>query len=474
MFKRFFSKKQINRSVDSILALRHWLRRLPFAQLDYARIIPGKGVLIRGILIDPGSEVLRVQLLFKDGRLPPVDLQLTKFRDDQRCTRVIPLRDSEKPGFASLVTLPDLADFEQSPAHTQVGICFTLKDGRRITKYFRKPGIPLSVNLNGVRDILASVPYKTSDKHELFDNVYGPAVGHVWSHRPQTTVDEELKDYNTHLAPLNPVVSLVIPIYGRHDFIEYQLSSFSSDADMLNHEIIFVIDDPRLINTVNQTAEWLQKIYPLAFRILYLKQNRGYAGANNAGVRQARASAILLLNSDVLPSRTAWLKDFVASAGDDINSALFGARLLYEDNSVQHDGMEFFASPFVDNLWTNIHPGKGLPADIFPQSKIPVNRQTVTGACLLVSKSNYELIGGLNECYILGDFEDSDFCLKARKHGLDIKLAQNIVLYHLERQSQSLVSKNRWKQEVTYYNCWQHSQIWDKAIRQLNSSLANA
>jgi len=97
----------------------------------------------------------------------------------------------------------------------------------------------------------------------------------------------------------------------------------------------------------------------------------------------------------------------------------------------------------------------------------PQERECVTGACLLLSRDDFLQLGGLDENFILGDFEDSDLCMKARSHNMRVLLAEHVSLYHLERQSQTLVTGQRWQQELTYYNCWQHSMKWDEQIMQL-------
>ena len=259
----------------------------------------------------------------------------------------------------------------------------------------------------------------------------------------------------------------MIPIYGRYDFIEHQLSQFVDDPDMARHEILYVIDDPRLDAEVRRSCATLARTYSVAFRVLHLSDNLGYAGANNVGVEHARGRRVLLLNSDVMPRAPGWLARLLEEAGDRLDTSIVGARLLYEDDSVQHDGMRFFDSPFVNGLWTNVHPGKGLPLGVFPSRPGLVPRQCVTGACMLMDREAYRRIGGFDERYVLGDYEDSDLCLAARRAGLDILLAERVVLYHLERQSQSLVSDERWKEELTYYNCWHHSGKWDADIRLL-------
>jgi GT2 family glycosyltransferase len=237
-------------------------------------------------------------------------------------------------------------------------------------------------------------------------------------------------------------------------------------------QLLYVIDDPRIDKQVRQAASDLQKIYPIAFDILYLHHNLGYAGANNQGVKHADSNTLLLLNSDVMPIDKGWLKQLLELSANDLETSIIGARLLYEDNTIQHDGMRFFSSPFRNNLWTNVHPGKGLPADLFSTNSVLVDREAVTGACMLLSRQNFLDIGGFDESYILGDYEDSDLCLRARRQGLTIKHAEQVKLYHLERQSQSLVSTDSWKEELTYYNCWYHTQKWSSDISALKSKVA--
>lgn len=339
---------------------------------------------------------------------------------------------------------------------------------------------PLTVNaISGdpfptIKHLLNLVPPNDKRKRALYDSTIGSMISELWNSRSKLQANAELVAYNEHYAPPIPTVTLIIPIYGRYDFISHQLSQFASDPGMRNHEIIYVIDDPRIASEVRESCHYLAPIFHIAFKVLYLEKNLGYAGANNAGVRAAQADKILLLNSDVFPCEAGWLDRMVARAGDQIDSTLLGARLLYEDESVQHDGMTFNQVFWLDHLWINEHYGKGLPANLFGSSDGMEERECVTGACILMSKANYESLGGFDECYILGDFEDSDLCLKARDKGLNVAIAEDITLYHLERQSQSMVTPDRWKTELTYYNCWLHSSRWHDRIIALKQEASNA
>jgi len=88
----------------------------------------------------------------------------------------------------------------------------------------------------------------------------------------------------------------------------------------------------------------------------------------------------------------------------------------------------------------------------------------VTAASLMVDRKLYDSVGGLSENYILGDFEDSDLCLKLIEKGRKNRYMPSVSLYHLERQSQNLFSDSSWKTKVTLYNCWQHDRRWGEFI----------
>jgi len=323
--------------------------------------------------------------------------------------------------------------------------------------------------LGAVKKILNAVPSNIPEKRDLFDVSYGPAIDAIWSLRNRAQVGVEGETYNAEMRHNNPRVSLVIPIYGRYDFIEYQLSQFTNDPYMHEQDVVYVVDDPRIHEEVRTVCKAYEKLYRFPFRVLHLERNMGFAGANNIGVAHAEAPMLLMLNSDVMPASSGWLKQMVANCEDSINTTVYGVRLVYEDESIQHDGMSYHSSEFVNNLWTNIHPGKGLPASMFGTNN-KVDVEAVTGACILMTKSNFNLIGGFDENFILGDYEDSDLCMRCRKAGLRIKMFREVSMYHLERQSQSLVTEDRWKQELTYYNCWYHTRKWDEDIKKLKHS----
>ena len=326
--------------------------------------------------------------------------------------------------------------------------------------------------IDRIRKILDSFYYNPVDARKIFENYLGPTIQGIYR-------DEFLSTERQNLSVLverfgkqltSPEISIIVPLYGRYDFVMYQLAQFANDPEFIsgNLELIYVCDDPRMEKAlVASAAEWFP-IYQVPFQIASYSQNLGYAGANNVGVSIAAGNNLILLNSDVLPREPEWASRMVQALTILPSTAIVGATLLFHDDTIQHAGIEYLRNEAIwGGVWQCHHPRKGMPfrdnGSVAPQAVA-----AVTGACLAVSRQTYQELGGLSEDYIIGDFEDSDFCLKARKAGGEIYLLPDVVLYHVERQSQSLVAAGHWKEKITIYNAWLHNQRWNTSIEALS------
>ena len=117
----------------------------------------------------------------------------------------------------------------------------------------------------------------------------GPAVRKIWADRPRPEKQIEIHDFGP--VPSSPRLSIIIPIYGRWDFIEYQLALFAGDPEMREHELLYMIDDPKIFEAVLLYARNIQPMFDVPFRVLYGHDNFGYAGANNAAASVAPGSS---------------------------------------------------------------------------------------------------------------------------------------------------------------------------------------
>ena len=262
--------------------------------------------------------------------------------------------------------------------------------------------------------------------------------------------------------------AVVVPLYGRHDFMLNQLLAFSDDPDFVaGVELTYVIDDHRLVSPVAADAPMFEASFGVPFRTVWSGENRGFSGATNLGVAHSSAPFLLLMNSDVIPVASGWLERMRSVLNAHPEIGILGARLHHPNGAVQHDGMGFQWDATL-RAYVNKHPGSGLPGSP-PRGKF-VKCQAVTGACALMRREVYEAVGGLDEKFLIGDFEDSDLCLKVREKGLEIAcLPLPVTLIHLERQSLSGVGTPSFRDYVVRYNASRHQARWGAAIAKISA-----
>lgn len=299
--------------------------------------------------------------------------------------------------------------------------------------------------------------------HEVAELIFVPIVS--------TCLEKQTEDWKKLSAvqsrygdvPSMPLISVIVPLYGRIDFMDYQLAAFQGDVWFQKHaELIYVIDDPDIVSEVSIRAPLLYKIYGVPFRTIWGQINRGFSGANNLGAAYARADYLLFCNSDVFPSTPGWASELYTILHVSEISGAVGARLLKTDGSLQHAGMRF---RFADELqvWLNEHPHNGCSSSLDPHEEsamVPV----VTGACLCIRKSDFDAVGGWSSSYLLGDFEDSDLCMKLRQRGLKVLYAPHVQLTHLERQSFTFDDDIDFQKKLTVFNAVQHQGRWQAEL----------
>jgi GT2 family glycosyltransferase len=289
-----------------------------------------------------------------------------------------------------------------------------------------------------------------------FDNVLGPAISVINVARLQESPPAEPLEVQFGQTPEQPQCSLIIPLYGRVDFVEYQMAIFSRDRSVTNVDIIYILDDPTKRRELEVLAQSVFARFRIPFRLLLLSRNLGFAPANNVGLRAARAQFICFLNSDIVPITADWLKRLVEQLVRHPDIGIVGAQLLYEDGSIQHEGCFYRTLPEFGN-WTFVdHLNKGRR----PDSTRGIQRcDAITGACMVMERALAMKFDGFDEAFIVGDFEDSDLCLRAKERGMSCAVDHDVQLYHLERKSQAAPSQS-WRLNLTLYNAWVHQRRW--------------
>ena len=296
----------------------------------------------------------------------------------------------------------------------------------------------------------------------MLDDCLGPAAASFHRRTLEERGTPERIQIGAKVA--DPTVSIIVPLYRNLSFLRFQIAALAHDPECGSAELIFVLDSPEQRREAEHLLRGLHAMHGLPLTLLVLPRNLGYAAANNAGATCATAPILLLLNSDVVPARQRWL-GVLTAALEQPGVGAVGPKLLFDDESVQHAGLFFQRD--LDGQWLNAHYHKGMPR-AWPGANLPRRVPGITGAALLVHRHLFESVGGICEDYIIGDYEDSDFCLRLHAAGAQTMYVPEAELFHFERRSISL-HKGYAGTLACRYNRRLHHRRWDDTIAALMS-----
>ena len=314
--------------------------------------------------------------------------------------------------------------------------------------------------------VLGSVPPEAVTP-AMMTNCLAPAAARM--HEAALAVPRVTEIVRFGSAPARPKFSMLIPLYKNISFLRAQFAAFACDPGWRDVETILVLDSPEQRAEVEHLLRGLHLMHGVPATLVVMPRNLGYAAANNAGAAVARgqipAAAEFGCGARRRPAGSGtWQPRFWPTA----SSAPRAPKLLFEDSSIQHAGLLFARDD--SGIWFNRHYFKGFPRHFAPACRaraVP----GVTGAALLVRKALFEKVGGLSEHYIIGDYEDSDFCLKLRDAGAGIAYVPEAELWHFERRSIRLHSGYA-RTLASTYNRQLHHGRWDSSIGALMRGFA--
>jgi GT2 family glycosyltransferase len=165
---------------------------------------------------------------------------------------------------------------------------------------------------------------------------------------------------------------------------------------------------------------------------------------------------LLLFNSDVLLADDDAITTLLGALRGSRKTAAVGPKLLFANGTIQHAGLTFDQDPRGHVFNRSLY--KGYPID-FPAANRACSADALTAACLLVDRRAWDAVGGVSEDYLVGDFEDTDLCLKLRAKGWTLLYEPAVTLHHFERQSIDLHQVHR-TSCAEVYNRWLHQTRW--------------
>jgi GT2 family glycosyltransferase len=211
-----------------------------------------------------------------------------------------------------------------------------------------------------------------------------------------------------------PDTSIVIVTWNGLAYLEACLSAVASQQDVDAETIL--VDN----GSTDGSVDYVRRHFP-SVRIVALGENRGFAGGNNAGVREARGRFIALLNNDTVPEPS-WLRALRAGIDEDARYALTTSRIVYmHDPDVidsAGDGLLRWGGAFK-----RYH---GAPAAVASVSDEVFG---VCGAACLMPKAVFDELGGFDEEFF-ASHEDVDLSYRARLRGYRCRYVADAIVRH--------------------------------------------
>jgi O-antigen biosynthesis protein len=225
-----------------------------------------------------------------------------------------------------------------------------------------------------------------------------------------------------------PLVSIIVPTRDRVDLLRACLSSVDALTSYRNFEVIVVDNGSERADTLAYLSELIQFA---GVRLIRDERPYNYAQLNNLAVSQAEGEYICLLNNDTEVIGSDWLTAMMRQAVRPHVGAV-GARLLYDDGSIQHAGVAIGigqAAAHAHRFQNREAPG------YFARTHAAHYVSAVTAACLVVKKSKFLAVGGLDEQNFAVAFNDVDLCLKLQRAGWRNVYTPHATLMHHESKS---------------------------------------
>ena len=228
-----------------------------------------------------------------------------------------------------------------------------------------------------------------------------------------------------------PLVSLLIPTRNGLKFLQRCVDSILEKTTYPNYEILIVdngSDDPATLDYLKAVA--VKK----SVRVVPFNAPFNYSAINNFAAKQANGTILGLLNNDLEVIHADWLHEMVAQALRP-QIGCVGAMLYYPNDTVQHAGVIIGLGGVAG------HAFRDFPRNtegVFNRARLVQNYGAVTAACLVIRKSVFDQVGGLDEKSLAVAFNDVDFCLKVRAAGYLNLWTPFAELYHHESASRGV------------------------------------
>jgi GT2 family glycosyltransferase len=223
---------------------------------------------------------------------------------------------------------------------------------------------------------------------------------------------------------VQPEVSVVIVTWNGRQHLDACLASIEAQRGVATEAIL--VDNA----STDGTSDYVRARFPWV-RLVSLAENRGFAGGNNAGVREAAGRFVAFLNNDT-SADPGWLGALLSGIDEPGGFALVTSRIVYmhDPNIIDSagDGVLRWGGAFKRH--------HGEPASVAATTQEVFG---VCGAACMMPKAVFDEIGGFDEDFF-ASHEDVDLSYRARLRGYRCRYVADALVRHIGSATLGTVS----------------------------------
>jgi GT2 family glycosyltransferase len=244
------------------------------------------------------------------------------------------------------------------------------------------------------------------------------------------TVEPVLGSFNRIVRPdpaAWPKISVIIPTRDYLDVLKVAVDGLEHRTDYPDLEIIIADNE----SSQPETLSYFSQLKERGIQVVACDGVFNYSDINNRAVAASTGDYVLLLNNDISMIEAGWLKEMLQYFVDP-EVGIVGAKLLYPDGTLQHAGVVLGIGGVAGHRYVR-YPGD--EPGTFGRLALAQDIGAVTGACLLIRRTIFYDVGGLDAANLAVAFNDIDLCMRVRAAGYRVVWTPFAVLEHHESKS---------------------------------------
>lgn len=230
-------------------------------------------------------------------------------------------------------------------------------------------------------------------------------------------------------------VSIIIVNWNAGKYLQETIESLEQNTKNISYEVILVDNNS---DKNEESFKYIENVLEKKenFRIIKSNENLGFAKANNHSMKIGKGRNFLILNPDVIFHNNVVkiLSDYL---DENVTVGMVGPKVLNPNGSFQQPCLRGKPYP-KDTLFHLIGLAKAFPQNEYlngyalwhlDREQIQ-NCWALSGCCMMVKKSLFEQIGGMDEQFFMYQ-EETDWGIRTKDVGKEIVYNPNATVTHI-------------------------------------------